>query len=86
LRDVRIDDLDLIVEAISSPNSGEERDYNRLEFLGDSVLKFCATAQVMAQHLNWPEVRDKWAMALHHETLADLCQNRVISPKLKKLL
>ena len=23
--------------------------------LGDSILKFCASLQVMAQHLNWPE-------------------------------
>lgn len=57
LRNVHIDNLDLIIEAISSPSSGEERDYNRLEFLGDSSLKFCATMQLMAQHLNWPEVR-----------------------------
>ena len=56
LREVHIDELDLIVEAISSPTSGEDKDYNRLEFLGDSILKFCATLQVIAQHLNWPEV------------------------------
>ena len=55
LRDVQISDLGLVAEAISSPSAGEEADYNRLEFLGDSILKFCTSLQVMAQHLNWPE-------------------------------
>ena len=55
LRDIQINELSLIREAISSPSAGEGADYNRLEFLGDSVLKFCASLQVMAQRLNWPE-------------------------------
>lgn len=55
LRPVEIRNLSLTVEAITSPAAGEDTDYNRLEFLGDTVLKFCAVLQVMAQHLNWPE-------------------------------
>ncbi|KAF2172879.1 hypothetical protein M409DRAFT_16833 [Zasmidium cellare ATCC 36951] len=30
-------------------------DYNRLEYLGDTILKHCTELQVMAQHTNWPE-------------------------------
>jgi dsRNA-specific ribonuclease len=55
LRDIHINDLSLLKEAISSPSAGEKADYNRLEFLGDSILKFCASLQIIAQHLNWPE-------------------------------
>lgn len=45
----------LLLEATSSPSAREVRDYNRLEFLGDAVLKFCASLQAMAQHPTWPE-------------------------------
>ncbi|KAK4507050.1 hypothetical protein PRZ48_000784 [Zasmidium cellare] len=30
-------------------------DYNRLEYLGDTILKHLTELQVMAQHTNWPE-------------------------------
>ncbi|KAK0952026.1 Dicer-like protein 2 [Friedmanniomyces endolithicus] len=55
LEKVDIVDTSLIIEAISSRSAGEERDYNRLEYLGDSILKYCASLQVMAQHPTWPE-------------------------------
>jgi dsRNA-specific ribonuclease len=55
LRDVGISDTLLVLEAISSPASGEINDYNRLEYLGDTCLKHCTELQVMAQHPNWPE-------------------------------
>ncbi|KAK3675042.1 Dicer-like protein 2 [Recurvomyces mirabilis] len=55
LRDLHIGDVDLVSEAITAPSAGEARDYNRLEFLGDSILKFCASLQVTSQHLTWPE-------------------------------
>ena len=45
----------LLIEAISSPSAQEASDYNRLEFLGDAMLKFCATLHVMAKHPTWPE-------------------------------
>lgn len=45
----------LVVEAICSPAAREGKDYNRLEYLGDSILKHCTELQVMAQHTNWPE-------------------------------
>ncbi|KAI6865540.1 P-loop containing nucleoside triphosphate hydrolase protein [Hortaea werneckii] len=55
LADVGIRDISLISEAISSPAAYESRDYNRLEYLGDAMLKFCTHLQVMAQHPTWPE-------------------------------
>lgn len=55
LADVGISDRSLIVEAVTAPSASEGFDYNRLEFLGDSILKFFAVRQVMAKHLNWPE-------------------------------
>jgi len=52
---VGISDISLIIEAISSPAASEGADYNRLEYLGDAILKFCAHRHVMAQHPTWPE-------------------------------
>ncbi|KAG8630094.1 hypothetical protein KVT40_001713 [Elsinoe batatas] len=45
----------LVREAISAPSAGEGYDYNRLEYLGDTILKLCAHLQVMAQFPTWPE-------------------------------
>ncbi|KAF2219956.1 hypothetical protein BDZ85DRAFT_267874 [Elsinoe ampelina] len=45
----------LVREAISAPSAGEGYDYNRLEYLGDAILKLCAHLQVMAQFPTWPE-------------------------------
>ncbi|RMY74848.1 hypothetical protein D0863_02962 [Hortaea werneckii] len=55
LADVGIRDDSLVSEAISSPAAHDGKDYNRLEYLGDAVLKFCAHRQVTAQHPTWPE-------------------------------
>lgn len=55
LKAVSISKRELVVEAISAPAAREERDYNRLEYLGDAILKFCAHLQVMAQHPTYPE-------------------------------
>ncbi|KAI7469475.1 P-loop containing nucleoside triphosphate hydrolase protein [Hortaea werneckii] len=55
LADVGIRDISLISEAIASPVAQESGDYNRLEYLGDAMLKFCAHLQVMAQYPTWPE-------------------------------
>lgn len=55
LQPVGFRDASLVIEAICSPAAQEGKDYNRLEYLGDSLLKHCTELQVMAQHTNWPE-------------------------------
>ncbi|KAJ4013529.1 Dicer-like protein 2 [Fusarium irregulare] len=52
---VGITDLQLVVQAISAPSAIEPVDYERLEFLGDSILKFCTVIQAYSEHPNWPE-------------------------------
>ncbi|KAM3419088.1 hypothetical protein BST61_g5039 [Cercospora zeina] len=47
--------LSSLLEAITSPAAREPSDYNRLEYLGDCILKHCTELQLMAQHVNWPE-------------------------------
>ncbi|PHH82823.1 hypothetical protein CDD82_4695 [Ophiocordyceps australis] len=55
LQNVAITDLHLVRQAISTPQACEADNYERLEFLGDSVLKFCASVQAAAKKPNWPE-------------------------------
>lgn len=55
LEGVNFSDISLVVTAISSRAAGEATDYERFEFLGDSVLKIMATLSVMIQHPNYPE-------------------------------
>ncbi|KAM0719702.1 hypothetical protein Q7P37_003834 [Cladosporium fusiforme] len=46
----------LVVQALCPPAANEQiGDYNRLEYLGDSILKFCTELQIVAQHSTWPE-------------------------------
>lgn len=53
---VGIDNTAQVLEAICAPAASEPiGDYNRLEYLGDSILKFCTELQVVAQHPTWPE-------------------------------
>ncbi len=55
LRPVAITDLELLSCAITASSTNEASDYQRLEFLGDCVLKLYTSVQLMAQHLRWPE-------------------------------
>ncbi|KAH7149878.1 hypothetical protein B0J13DRAFT_277865 [Dactylonectria estremocensis] len=55
LKPVGLIDPQLVIEAISSRAASEPVDYERLEFLGDSILKFCVVVQASAKHLKWPE-------------------------------
>lgn len=55
LLSVKIEDLRLVITATSAPGAQEEDNYQRLEFLGDSILKFFTSLAIMAQHLNWHE-------------------------------
>lgn len=52
---VNVSDSSLIIEAISAPAAAERTDYNRHEFLGDFILKFCVVLQVLSWHPTWPE-------------------------------
>lgn len=46
----------LVVRALCAPSANEQiGDYNRLEYLGDSILKVCTELQLVAQYPTWPE-------------------------------
>ncbi|KAF7197126.1 Dicer-like protein 2 [Pseudocercospora fuligena] len=55
LEEIDVKNATLVLSALCSPSAGEPDDYNRLEYLGDQILKHCAELQVMAQHLKRPE-------------------------------
>ncbi|KAL2136672.1 hypothetical protein VTI74DRAFT_2404 [Chaetomium olivicolor] len=48
-------DLSLVVTAISASAARGPTDYERVEFLGDSILKFCTTVNCSANYLKYPE-------------------------------
>ncbi|TAQ90330.1 hypothetical protein B7494_g1341 [Chlorociboria aeruginascens] len=55
LKDVGISDLSLIITAISASSACEDTDYQRLEFLGDSILKMSTSVQLMGEYPLWHE-------------------------------
>lgn len=44
-----------IITAVTAPSAQVLTDYQRYEFLGDSVLKFTVSCQMYCQHPNWHE-------------------------------
>ena len=55
LRPVGITNPVLVRTAISASAANEVTNYQRLEFLGDSALKFLTAINLMAEHSNWHE-------------------------------
>jgi dsRNA-specific ribonuclease len=55
LADVKFSNLRLVVTAISASSAMEESNYQRLEFLGDSLLKICTSLQLLAEYPLWHE-------------------------------
>lgn len=55
LKEVAIPDLSLIVTAISASSANEATNYQRLEFLGDSILKLCTSVQLIGEYPLWHE-------------------------------
>ncbi|KAI0885310.1 uncharacterized protein GGS22DRAFT_163408 [Annulohypoxylon maeteangense] len=55
LKDVEYSDISLVSIAINSPGTGEGTNYERIEFLGDTILKLFTTATVTANNPNFPE-------------------------------
>jgi dsRNA-specific ribonuclease len=55
LADVQFRNLKLVVTAISASSAVEETNYQRLEFLGDSLLKICTSMQLLAEYPLWHE-------------------------------
>jgi dsRNA-specific ribonuclease len=55
LADVHFNNISLVVTAISASSAGEETNYQRLEFLGDSMLKMYTSLQLLAEQPLWHE-------------------------------
>jgi len=55
LKEVQISDIELVVTAICASSAQESTNYQRVEFLGDSILKLCTSIQLMAEYPLWHE-------------------------------
>ncbi|KAL1884331.1 hypothetical protein VTK73DRAFT_25 [Phialemonium thermophilum] len=55
LEALQLTNLPLIATAICTPAARMPTDYERIEFLGDAILKLCVTGHCLAKHPDWPE-------------------------------
>ena len=52
---VHFEDLKLVVEALLAPSADDVINYQRLEHIGDTVLKFLTVTHLFSSHKNWHE-------------------------------
>ncbi|KAI9794264.1 MAG: Dicer-like protein 2 [Peltula sp. TS41687] len=52
---LKFQDLQLVLTAISASSAQQDTNYQRLEFLGDTILKMCTSVQLLGEHMNWHE-------------------------------
>ncbi|KAF2639248.1 P-loop containing nucleoside triphosphate hydrolase protein [Massarina eburnea CBS 473.64] len=52
---LQVTHLPLILQALTASVTGEGSNYQRLEFLGDCILKYIASVHLMAANPEWPE-------------------------------
>jgi dsRNA-specific ribonuclease len=52
---VRFENLKLVVEALLAPSADDTINYQRLEHIGDTVLKFLTVTHLFVSHQNWHE-------------------------------
>ncbi|KAI9655247.1 MAG: hypothetical protein M1831_004957 [Alyxoria varia] len=74
LAPVGITDLSLVVSSICASSADEQGgDYQRLEFLGDDILKFLVSLQLMGSKPHWPEsyLTAKKSRMVSNKTLSD---------------
>ena len=55
LSPLQFQDRTLVISAISASSANEATNYQRLETLGDSILKYITSLQLIAEHLNYHE-------------------------------
>ncbi|OGM48320.1 ATP-dependent helicase dcl2 [Aspergillus bombycis] len=55
LCDVGFVNIQHVITAITAPSAQGVTNYQRYEFLGDSILKYLVSCQLFFQNLNWPE-------------------------------
>ena len=64
--------LSLILAATTASSASAYLNYQRLEFFGDCILKYCTSLQIMAQNPSWPEsyLTDAKAKVVSNDNLA----------------
>lgn len=55
LSSIQFNNLSLLITATTASSAAEQTDYQRMEFLGDGILKLFTSLTVMGEHLDWHE-------------------------------